>query len=127
MYLDTDVILALIKEEDWLKGVVDRERLVRAKTSVITVIEVQLIYYEKGTREFLRGVQSMIRDEGVEVLSLTPEVVQRSSELLEKYERLNVFDSLHLAHSLLLEEPVISTDTLYPKIEEVESIDPRRL
>lgn len=127
MYLDTDVVLALVKEEDWLKSAVDPDALREPKTSVVTVIEIQLVYFEERGRDFLSAVPDLVRDEGVEILGLSPDVIDASSRLLGAYKRLNVFDSVHLGHASLLEEPIVSTDTLYPDIEEVQHLDPREL
>ena len=65
MYFDTDVILALLKADDWLRPMVN------------------------------------------------------------KYDRLNFFDAIHLGTAQVLGEVTVSTDTLYPSIADIESIDPR--
>jgi len=44
-----------------------------------------------------------------------------------RYEALNVFDGVHLGTARVLDEPIVSTDTLYPSISEVEHVDPRDL
>jgi len=127
MYLDTDVVLALVKEEDWLESEFDADQLVNPKTSVITLVEIQLVYFDSRSKEFLSSVAEMVRDQNIRVLDFEEDVFERSSELIEKYEKLNVFDSIHLAQAEKLGEPIISTDTLYPEIEEVENTDPREL
>jgi hypothetical protein len=38
-----------------------------------------------------------------------------------------VFDGVHLGSVAVPDEPIVSTDTLYPKIPEIEHIDPRDL
>ncbi|NGM70437.1 hypothetical protein G6M89_15750 [Natronolimnobius sp. AArcel1] len=50
-----------------------------------------------------------------------------AGELRRKYDRLTVFDAVHLGTTYTLEEPIVSTDTLYPDIEEVSHVDPRDL
>lgn len=58
------------------------------------------------------------------LLPLTVEDVEVAGELRERYDSLGIFDSLHLGVAVARDEPIVSTDTLYPDIEEVEHIDP---
>ena len=58
--------------------------------------------------------------------SLTKEVLVKSTELLTKYPKLNIFDSIHLAHAILEGERVLSTDHLFDEVEEVVRLDPLR-
>lgn len=127
MYLDTDVILAVLKADDWLQRTVEELTFTAPKTSIITAVEVQLVMFDVWSRADLAGVKSAIEDEGIEVLPLTPEVFQAGADLLPRYAGLNVFDSIHLGHALSLDEPIVSTDTLYPTIDEITDLDPREL
>jgi predicted nucleic acid-binding protein len=127
MYLDTDVVLALIKDDDWLKSEVDRSAFVSPKTSAVTVVEIQLVYFDERTHEKLASFRQEVSEEVEEILPLDTEVLKESSGLLGEYDRLNIFDSLHLAHASVLNEPIISTDTLYPEIDTVRSLDPREM
>jgi PIN domain nuclease of toxin-antitoxin system len=127
MYLDTDVILALIKEDDWLKSEVDRNALISSKTSAVTVIEVQLVYFDERSRGVIADSRQEVAQEVERVLPLDTEVLKESSRFLREHDRLNVFDLLHLAHASLLDEPIVSTDTLYPEVDDMCSLDPREL
>ncbi|MDZ7689410.1 MAG: PIN domain-containing protein [Halobacteriales archaeon] len=127
MYLDTDVILARIKDDDWLKSEVDRDALTSPKTSAVTVVEVQLVYFDERSRGVIADSRQEVSEEVERILPLDTEVLEESSRLLREHDRLNVFDSLHLAHASVLDEPIVSTDTLYPEIEDVRSLDPREL
>lgn len=127
VYLDTDVLLALLKAEDWLQSAADAATFESPKTSVVTAIEIQLVMFETWSRSELAGVGERIETEGIELLSLTPEAIQAGSALLPTYSGLNVFDAVHLGHAITLDEPIVSTDTLYPKIDEVDNLDPREL
>jgi hypothetical protein len=60
----------------------------------------------------------------LKILPLTKEVLARSTELLSKYPKLNVFDSIHLAHAILKGERILSTDSLFDLVEEVVKVDP---
>ncbi|MFB6361037.1 MAG: hypothetical protein ABEH59_06905, partial [Halobacteriales archaeon] len=61
------------------------------------------------------------------LLPLTAEEMTAGSELLPFYPDLNVSDSAHVGHARTLDEPIVSTDTLYPSIEEIDHIDLRTL
>ena len=127
MYLDTDVLLALLKVDDWLQDAVESATFDSPKTSVITAIEIQLVMFDTWSRSDLAAVIADIRDEDVEVLTLTPEAFQAGADLLPAYTGLNVFDAVHVGQAITLGEPIVSTDTLYPNIDEIEQLDPRSL
>lgn len=127
MYLDTDVLLALLKADDWLQTAAQEATFDVPKTSVITAVEIQLVMFESWSRSELAGVCASIEDEGVEVVPLTVEVFESGSELLATYPALNVFDAIHVGHARRLDERLVSTDTLYPKIGAIDHLDPREL
>lgn len=127
MYLDTDVLLGLLKAEDWLQSAATEASFQAPKTSVVTAMEIQLVMFETWSRADLADVGERIESEGVELLSLTPDAIQAGSDLLPKYPGLNVFDAVHVGHAITLNEPIVSTDTLYPDIGEIEALDPREL
>lgn len=63
----------------------------------------------------------------VELIPLTPDVLDSAAQLRSQYEALNVFDGVHLGTASVLGEPVVSTDTLFPEIPEIDHLDPRDL
>ncbi len=127
MYLDTDVVLSQIKKRDWLKEIVKRklsEINEDSSTSAITVVECQIVLLrEEGREEAIKAVEK-IESLGLKILPLTKEVLAKSTELLSKYPKLNVFDSIHLAHAILEGERILSTDHLFDEVEEVVKVDP---
>lgn len=127
MYLDTDVLLALLQAEDWRQPAVQAASFDAPKTSIITAVEIQLVMFDAWSRDDLAGVCDAIEHEGVEVRPLTPETFQAGADLLSNYPALNVFDAIHVGHARTLDEPIVSTDTLYPKINPIEALDPRDL
>ncbi len=127
MYVDTDVVLAVLKADDWLSSAVDLEKIPDPKTSVATCIEVQYAMQDEWDRERRTTVHEQLADEGVQLVPLRFEHIDAGSTLQRAYERLNLFDAVHLGVATVLDETVVSTDTLYPKIQEIEHIDPRDL
>jgi predicted nucleic acid-binding protein len=127
VYLDTDVVLAQLKVDDWLAADVDAATLDAPKTSVATAVEVQYVMEEEWSRERVAEVHAEIEGEGIELRPLTVAVMDAASHLRQTYDRLNVFDGVHLGCATVLEETIVSTDTLYPAIAEIEHVDPRDL
>ncbi|RQG94408.1 PIN domain-containing protein [Natrarchaeobius chitinivorans] len=79
------------------------------------------------SKEQLSNSHSKIANEGIELVPLTVDMMDAAGELRRAYDRLNVFDAVHLGTAYTLEEPIVSTDTLYPEIDEVGHFDPRDL
>lgn len=127
MYLDTDVLLALLKDDDWLQTDVESATFDDPKTSIVTAIEIQLVQFDSWSRTDVATVYTEIERLNIDLIPLTGETFQAGAPLIEKYPALNVFDSIHVGHARVLDEPLISTDTLYPKIEEITNVDPRDL
>ena len=125
VYLDTDIVLALLKVDDWLTPVVNSVDFISPKTSVATAIEVQYVMENEWERTRLTKVHRAIADEGIDLVPLTTDAMDEAGKLRSAYNRVNVFDGVHLGVARTLDEPIVSTDTLYPDIEEIDHVDPR--
>ena len=127
MYLDLDIILAELKADDWLASDVDIESIENPKTSVATGIELQYVMEDEWDRDrVVRGHQEIV-NKNIELIPLTSEALDAAADLRAQYDALNVFDGGHLGSAAALDEPIVSTDTLFPEIPEIEHIDPRDL
>jgi hypothetical protein len=127
VYLDLDVILAELKADDWLASDVDIESIENPKTSVATGIELQYVMEDEWDRDRVVRVHQEIANTNIELIPLTSEALDAAADLRAQYEALNVFDGVHLGSAAALDEPIVSTDTLFPEIPEIEHIDPRDL
>ncbi|QWC20547.1 PIN domain-containing protein [Halorubrum sp. 2020YC2] len=127
MYLDTDVVLAVLKADDWLSSAVDLTAIDDPKTSVSTCIEVQYAMEGEWGRERLTTVNESLADEGVLLVPLREPHIAAGGALQRTYDRLNLFDAVHLGTADVLDEILVSTDTLYPSIDEITTVDPREL
>ena len=125
MYLDTDIILALIKEEDWLKQIVSRLNLKGAKTSTFTVIESRIVLEREYSRNDANEALKKINNLKIEILSVDRKIIEKSQELIDKYNRLGIFDSIHVACAVVYNESLISTDNAFDEIKEIKLINPR--
>lgn len=127
MYVDTDVVLAELKADDWLSSEVDIDSISGAKTSVATCIEIQYAMQDEWDRNQRSTAHAQIQESEIELVPLEVSHLEAGSSLLRMYNRLNLFDSVHLGVATTLDEPIVSTDTLYPSIQEIEHVDPRDL
>jgi predicted nucleic acid-binding protein len=127
VYLDLDVILAELKADDWLASDVDIDALEEPKTSIATSIECQYVMEDEWERDRVVTTHQEIASNNIKLVPLTSEALDAAAELRAQYEALNVFDGVHLGSAAVLDEPIVSTDTLFPEIPEIEHIDPRDL
>jgi len=127
VYLDLDVILAELKADDWLASDVDIESIEEPKTSVATGIELQYVMEGEWGRGRVVFAHQEIVSQNIELVPLTSDVLDAAADLRAQYDVLNVFDGVHLGSAAVLDEPILSTDTLFPEIPEIEHIDPRDL
>jgi predicted nucleic acid-binding protein len=127
VYLDTDVILAELKVDDWLASDVDIDSLAAPKTSVATGIELQYVMEDVWERDRLARAHRAVAETGIQLVQLTEDSMDEAADLRSTYESVNVFDAVHLGTARSLDEPIVSTDTLFPEIAGVAHIDPRDL
>ena len=127
VYLDLDVILAELKADDWLASDADIDSIEEPKTSVATGIELQYVMEDEWERDRVVRAHREVAKMNIKLVPLTSEALDAAADLRAQYEALNVFDGVHLGSAAVLDEPIVSTDTLFPEIPEIEHIDPRDL
>ena len=125
MYLDLDVILAELKADDWIASAVDIESIEKPKTSVATGIEHQYVMEDEWDRDRVVQAHQEIVSQNIALVPLTGDVLDVAGDLRSQYDAVNAFDGVHLGSASVLDEPIVSTDTLFPEITEIEHIDPR--
>ena len=127
MYLDADCVLALIKKGDWLGDAVCRRlKGERAPmTSVLTVVECQLVLSREEGRERITDVGKAIGEKGISLLPIDGNILERSNDLLKRYDLLGIFDSIHAATAMTYGEVLLSTDHVFPLIDDLVVEDPR--
>jgi len=113
MLADTDFLLALVKDTDWLKDKAIRllkEHKKKIRTSVSVMIELALICKRLniGILETFANIFEIIN-----VDEKTYEVSMRAALFIEKY-KLNVFDAFHAA--FCTDNEIISSDSVYEKV-----------
>lgn len=114
MYAETDFLLALIKEEDWLSEPAEKvyeENENELWTSQYTLVELMLVAYREGWN-VLRVVAAT--KELVEVRGDTEDVLAAASYVEDN--GFTPFDALHLVKSG--EDAVVSSDADYDEFTE---------
>lgn len=124
MYIDTDVVLALAKEQDWLKAPAERKvRGQRLRTSAIAVIEAQFVLEREASREAALRILPSIRRRRIELIPVTSEVLAEAERLRRRVPALRLIDSIHLATAKLEGETIVTSDRLLGLLREVP-VDP---
>jgi len=106
MYADTDFIVALIKEDDWLTEAAEKVYEKNSEdiwTSKYSILEIFLVSYREGwnTLEVLANVENLIEVKGDinDLLTASRKVEQKE---------ITPFDAIHLTKSE--EDKIISSD-----------------
>jgi len=86
VYLDTDCILALVKDSDWLKAPVEKrlkseKRLV---TSALTVVECRLVLLREASLQDAFRVEDIIKKWKIKIIQLDDKVLERSKKLMQQ-------------------------------------------
>ena len=113
MFADTDFLLALIKDTDWLKKnavKILKEHKGKIKTSVSVMIEMAFIYKRLKINTLPTFANIF---EIVEVNEETYSICMQAAVYMEKYN-LNVFDAFHT--SFCGNDKIISSDSAYDNI-----------
>jgi uncharacterized protein with PIN domain len=127
VYLDTDCILALVKDSDWLKAPVEK-RLKNEKrlvTSALTVVECRLVLLREASLQDAFRVEDVIKKWKIKLIPLDDKVLERSKKLIQQNDFLATFDSIHIATALMNNEQILSTDHVFSLIPELVVEDPR--
>jgi predicted nucleic acid-binding protein len=113
MFADTDFLLALVKESDWLKS--NAEKILKANrgrilTSCSVMIELALM-----CKKFRRNVHETFATViGLVVLDDEEQEKCLDASIYIEKEGLNVFDAFHAAYCG--NESIVSSDSVYEKV-----------
>jgi len=125
MYVEADVLYSILKESDWLKEDARRVMKNNVKTSVITIVEIEIVSKRDFGDEFSNSVfDKLSKMKNLKIVDLNEKIIEKGVEYRKKFG-LNIFDSLHAATSFVLKEGIVSTDKVYDIVEGLERIDPR--
>lgn len=129
VYLDTDCILALVKEKDWLKKSVEK-RIKKEKklcTSVLSVVESRLVLIRDENIDVALRVEDILKNLKIKLLPLDERILKESNKMMKQFDFLGTFDSLHIATAKLHGEKILSTDHIFEMIPDLLAEDPRNV
>ncbi|HIH25455.1 PIN domain-containing protein [Candidatus Woesearchaeota archaeon] len=120
MYLDVDILLALIKEKDFHREYA--KKIISLKedkyTSVISLIELEIVIKRE-----VSDILSMELDKvlikilpELRIVDCDNEIFNKSLDLRKKFN-LGIFDSIHAATSLKFDKRIASTDHMFEKVK----------
>lgn len=120
MYVETDFLIALVKNDDWLQESALRELEERddIHTSILAYAEVLVLFYDRNDSEYKIDAPRAIANL-LELVPIEPEThedaVLAAATFLDEYE-MTPFDALHAGVIATGEETVLSTEQDYDKI-----------
>lgn len=125
MYLDVDVLLALIKERDFHKEYALKVCSLQEEkyTSIISLVELEIVIKREMSdimsMEILKIMEKLLPE--VKILACDKKIFEKSLELRKRFG-LGIFDSLHAATALQYDKRIASTDNVYKRIKELKII-----
>ena len=137
MLIETDVLLAHVKEEDWLKPYAENilKRVESGELKLYVSREVLHELYYIVTRlgmdldKALAKIVALTSIKGLTWLPTTLEIDLLAYTLIVEYGLTSIFDAYYAASTLLMDpdKTIISTDHTYDKIPGLRRVDPREL
>ena len=136
--VETDLLYAHIKREDWLKPTADAvmSRIVKGEFGVVYASREALheIYYvsrEEGVSadEFIARGAALTAIENLTFLETTWEIDLLALALMRQYGFASIFDAYYAATALnqVEDHTIVSTDKVFGCIPGIKRIDPRKL
>lgn len=138
MMIETDVLYAYVKAEDWLKPVAVKliQEIESGSLGVIYVSREVLheLYYvsmEEGIsiNEFIARAASITAIKNLVFVETDYIIDLLAFTLMRQYNLTSIFDAYYAATALnkVPDHTIISTDTIFDKIPGIKRIDPRKL
>ncbi|RLF19406.1 MAG: VapC toxin family PIN domain ribonuclease [Thermoprotei archaeon] len=135
MLIETDIIVAHIKDDDWLKPYAKRI-LSKAEHGELELYAsrelIHEIYYVARNlgielNKVLEKVVALTRIENIIWVPTTLDIDLTALTLMVEYNISSIFDAYHAATALLYDpdRTIISTDRVYDRIPGLHRIDPR--
>ncbi|MFC6825237.1 PIN domain-containing protein [Halopelagius fulvigenes] len=120
MYVETDFLTALVKDEDWLResalhALQDRDDI---HTSILAYAEILVLFYDREQSEYEIDAPRAIANL-LELVPIQPEeheeAVLAAATFLEEYH-MTPFDALHAGIAATEEDTVLSSEKDYDTI-----------
>ncbi|MEM3130747.1 MAG: PIN domain-containing protein, partial [Nitrososphaerota archaeon] len=133
--IETDILYAFIKKEDWLKATAENiiKRIVVGEFGIVytsreCLHELYYISKEEGVSldEYIARAASITAIENLKFLETTYEIDLLALTLMRQYNLKSIFDAYYAATALnqVEDHKIISTDDVYGTIPGLIRIDP---
>lgn len=136
--IETDIIYAYVKTEDWLKNTA--EKLIRriSKGEFGTVYASREVFHEMyyvsqqegvSIDEYISRVAALTAIENIVSLETTSEIDLLALALMKQYRFKSIFDAYYAATALnqVPDHSIVSTDTVFDNVAGIKRIDPREI
>ncbi|MEM1547825.1 MAG: PIN domain-containing protein [Thermoproteota archaeon] len=136
--IETDIIYAYVKTEDWLKNIA--EKLIRriSKGEFGTVYASREVFHEMyyvsqqegvSIDEYISRVAALTAIENIVFLETTSEIDLLALVLMKQYRFKSIFDAYYAATALnqVPDHSIVSTDTVFDNVAGIKRIDPREI
>jgi len=138
MLIESDLIIAYMKKEDWLKetatkifNAIEEDRLMGIQASSEVLHELYYVFSDYAPLSIIVANEARIATmKNITFIDPTRETYLCALNLMETYEMKSIFDAIYAATTLLEKVPdhtILSTDETYEKIKGIKRIDPRTL
>ena len=134
MLLDSDIFIAIIKEEDRLKQhslkilkAVEKRKLKNVYASVASIQEIIFWLLNRDLKDkVLLTVSRIFELKNLEWIPLTKEIFLTASALIEEYD-LGAFDAYIAVTALSRDRVILSSDHVYDKIKGIKRVAPEEI
>lgn len=138
MLIESDLFIAHMKKEDWLKETatkifraVEEGRLTGVQASSEVFHEIYYVFSDYASlNTILRNEARMATLENIKYIDATREIYISALELMNTYGMTSIFDGIYAATTLTEKVPdrtIVSTDNVYEKIRGIKRLDPRKI
>jgi len=136
--IETDMLYAYVKKEDWLKPTANgvMSRIIKGELGTVYASREALheIYYvskEEGVSadELIARFAALTAIENLSFLETTFEIDLLALALIRQYGFTSIFDAYYAATALnqVEDHTIISTDTVFNSVPGIKRVDPREI
>ncbi|MEW6295052.1 MAG: PIN domain-containing protein [Candidatus Diapherotrites archaeon] len=125
MYIDADLIYAIIKKRDRHEELAEKILSAEEKfyTSIVTMLELEIIVKRELSDELSMAILGLVKKKipKLVIKEFDAKIMESSLNLRKKY-CLGIFDSIHAATALANDKRIASTDRIYNRIPSLTRI-----
>ena len=138
MMIETDMLYAYVKKEDWLKTTAYNviSRIIKGEFDIVCASRESLheMYYvskEEGVSidEYISRAAALTAIKNLTFLKTTYKIDLLALTLMKQYKMKSIFDAYYAATALnqVPDHSIISTDAVFDTIPGIKKIDPRKI